>query len=253
MNKKDLIDKIAADAEITKAPAGAGLEAVFLEFLEILLKKYSTLTRNQKMPVQYTNRTGKIYYLREGKTKTGKPRYFFSAQQKGIGEAVEEIPETFEIYEHPENAQVFLRKKRLQLITDIEKHLIEQYIKKKKSSKRYRVDYKDELITIYESDSEPDTLKSVFGDLIGNMSLRSGINKEGALNTLVSISDHYYTAMLRFRLIDKEKRKFMAERFCFRGSIDDWIDLEDPGTLKKLCKKYFSLLGTDKFFDTPYL
>ena len=69
------------------------------------------------MAVEYTNRIGKTYYLREGKTKTGKPRYFFSSNKDGKGEAVKEIPEGFEIYEHPENAQVFLRKKRLQLIT----------------------------------------------------------------------------------------------------------------------------------------
>ncbi|HDH98756.1 MAG TPA: hypothetical protein ENF70_06465, partial [Deltaproteobacteria bacterium] len=62
------------------------------------------------MAVNYTNRTGKTYYLREGKTKSGKPRYFFSAQQQGKGEVVDRIPDGYEIYEHPENAQVFLRK-----------------------------------------------------------------------------------------------------------------------------------------------
>ncbi len=69
------------------------------------------------MTVQYTNRTGKTYYLREGKTKTGKPRYFFSSQQTGKGEVVEHVPEGYEIYEHPENAQVFLRKKRPKIIS----------------------------------------------------------------------------------------------------------------------------------------
>jgi len=34
------------------------------------------------------------------------------------------IPEGYEIYEHPLNAQVFLRKKQSQVITDIENHLI---------------------------------------------------------------------------------------------------------------------------------
>ena len=36
---------------------------------------------------------------------------------------IEHVPEGYEIYEHPENARVFLRLKRPQIITDIEKHL----------------------------------------------------------------------------------------------------------------------------------
>ena len=204
------------------------------------------------MPIQHTSRIGKTYYLREGKTKTGKPRYFFSAQQNGTGEVVENLPEGYEIYDHPENAQVFLRKKRLQLITDIEKHLVEEFLKTLKSSKRYLVDYKDEFITIYESTTDTDNFKSIFGDLLKDAPLRPGINVEDVLDILAKSNDQYYTAMLRFRLVDKEKRKFIAERFCFRGSIDDWIHLEGPDTLKKISKKYTTLLGTDEFFETPY-
>ena len=59
------------------------------------------------MAVQYTNRITKTYYLREGKTKTGKPRYFFSTQQDGKGEAVEHIPKGYEIYEHPEKERLY--------------------------------------------------------------------------------------------------------------------------------------------------
>ena len=49
------------------------------------------------MAVQYTNRVAKTYYLREGKTKTGKPRYFFSTQQDGKGNAFLDIPKGYEI------------------------------------------------------------------------------------------------------------------------------------------------------------
>ena len=94
------------------------------------------------MFIQHTNRAGKIYYLREQKTKTGKTRYFFSARKEGKGTAVEKIPEGYEIYEHPENAQVFLRKRQPQLITGIEKRLVESIAQKLKSSKSYLVDCK---------------------------------------------------------------------------------------------------------------
>jgi hypothetical protein len=204
------------------------------------------------MAVQYTNRIAKTYYLREGKTKTGKPRYFFSTQQDGKGEAVEHIPKGYEIYEHPENAQVFLRKKRPQLITDIEKRLVAKHMKTLQHSRRYRVDCKDEYITIYESNADIGNLKSIFGDLLNHTSLRPGMNIDDAMSTLVSIADHHYTAMLRFRLVDKERRTFMAERFCFRGAIDDWMHIGGPDDLKTLVQRYMKLLGTDEFFDLPY-
>ena len=60
------------------------------------------------MSIQYTNRLGQIYYLCQGITKTGKPKYFFST--KTDGNRVKMIPDDFEIYENP-NAQVFLIKK----------------------------------------------------------------------------------------------------------------------------------------------
>ena len=65
-------------------------------------------------------------------------------------------------------------------------------------------------------------------------------------------ADQNYTTMLRFRLIEKERRTFVAERFCFRGAIDDWIFLGGPDDLKKLVGRYIRLLRTDKFFDSLY-
>jgi len=35
------------------------------------------------MSVTYTNRKGRKYYLYQGVTKSGKPRYYFSREQKG--------------------------------------------------------------------------------------------------------------------------------------------------------------------------
>ena len=204
------------------------------------------------MAVHYTNRTGKTYYLRQGKTKTGKPRYFFSSQQHGKGQPVEDIPKGYEIYEHPENAQVFLRKTRPQLITDIEKQLVKKYANNLVRSRRYRVDCKDEYITIYESNADTENFRNIFDDFLNPASLRPGMTVDNAINTLLRAADQHYTAMLRFRLADKERRTFTAERFCFRGSIDNWIYLGGPDHLKNLTERYIELLGTDNFFNTPY-
>ena len=80
------------------------------------------------MAVEYTNRKGKKYYLNVGKTKTGKPKYYFSMKTRG--KLPEEIPEGYEIYEHPANAQVFLRKEIPLAITEFEKKLVEKELNK---------------------------------------------------------------------------------------------------------------------------
>ncbi len=204
------------------------------------------------MALQYTNRVGKTYYLREGKTKTGKPRYFFSSQQHGKGKAIDKIPEGYEIYEHPENAQVFLRKKRPRLITDIEEQFVIKHLNTLKRSRRYRVDCKDKYITIYESNADTEILKGIFGDLLSNAPTRPGINADDAMAALINIANQHYTAMLRFCLDDKEKRTFTVERFCFRGAIDEWIYLAGPDDFRSIVKEYVKILGTDEFFDSHY-
>jgi len=205
------------------------------------------------MAIQYSNRVGKTYYLREGKAKTGKPRYFFSSQQNGKGKAIDKIPEGYEIYEHPENAQVFLRKKRPRLISDIEEQFVKTYLNTLTRSKRYRVDCKDEYITIYESNADTEILQGMLGDLLRDTPTRPGVNTDDAMTFLVNIADQHYTAMLRFGLDDKEKRTFNVERFCFRGSIDEWIYLAGPDDLRSIVEKYVKILGTDEFFDSPYV
>ena len=50
------------------------------------------------------------YFLHEGRTKTGKPKYFFAKKREG--KLASAIPDGFEIYESP-NAQVTLARSSL--------------------------------------------------------------------------------------------------------------------------------------------
>jgi hypothetical protein len=54
--------------------------------------------------------------------------------------------------------------------------------------------------------------------------------------------------VMRFTLEDKETRQFAVDRWCFRGSIDDWIPLSF-GDLPKLVARYCPHLGKESFFD----
>ena len=92
------------------------------------------------MPVQHINKKGQTFYLHQGITKTGKPKYFFSMKvEETLGD---KIPEGFEIYENP-NAQVFLRKIQPKIITDEEIRLVERGIKQYSKLKYYQIDVKN--------------------------------------------------------------------------------------------------------------
>jgi hypothetical protein len=55
--------------------------------------------------------------------------------------------------------------------------------------------------------------------------------------------------VLRFTLADAERRVFRAERWCYLGSIDDWIDIGGWGPVDQLPSQMIPRLGTDRFFE----
>ena len=54
--------------------------------------------------------------------------------------------------------------------------------------------------------------------------------------------------MLQFILDDEKRRTFTAQRYCFRGSVDDWIDI-GYGPLTTLVKQYVKHLGKESYFE----
>jgi hypothetical protein len=58
----------------------------------------------------------------------------------------------------------------------------------------------------------------------------------------------HYMPMMQFLLEDEHRRTFTAQRYCFIGSIDDWIDI-GHGRLTKLVKRYVKHLGQESYFE----
>jgi hypothetical protein len=185
--------------------------------------------------VSYTNFKGKTYYLHVGKTKTGKPRYTLKMSREG--DLLDKIPDGYEIYENP-NAQVFLRKIPKKIITDNEVHIVESGVKKYSKISHVKVDVKKDAIILYAGHGlfpeMPDDLASRFGKISEEMK-----NK-----------NIHYAPEIRFVLFDKEARVFTPERYCYKGSIDDWIMIgTGDGDLKSLVKKYAQHLGQESFYE----
>src|SRR5712692_6104064 len=118
--------------------------------------------RSAAVPITHTNAKGKTYYLHQGTTKTGKPKYYFSMESNGA--LAESMPEGFEIYENS-NAQVFLRRIPPKIITDEERRVVEAGMRTSADVKDYKIDVKGNVIAIYTADQDIDTLADLFKDL----------------------------------------------------------------------------------------
>jgi hypothetical protein len=190
------------------------------------------------VPITCTNAKGKTYYLHQGTTKTGKPKYYFSMESNGA--LAESIPEGFEIYENP-NAQVFLRRIPPKIITDEERKIVEDGMRKYADVQDYKIDVKGNAIVVYTADQDIETLAGLFKDMYPDPTTNP------QLMTLLRNEIHY-SPMLQFLLEDAQRRLFTAQRYCFRGSVDDWIDI-GYGILTILVKQYVKHLGQESYFE----
>ncbi|MEM9216149.1 MAG: hypothetical protein AAGD25_17615 [Cyanobacteria bacterium P01_F01_bin.150] len=192
------------------------------------------------MGITYLNRREKTYYLHQSKTKTGKPKYFFSSKDEG--ELADFIPDGYEIYESP-NSQVFLRKIPKKIITDEEVAIAEKGMRKFCQVSPFIVDVKKDILSIFT----PSQSASALADVTMNSKLlrdKSRADAEAYWNRMVD-----YHSDMRFILVDKQDRLFQLQRYCYRGSVDDWINIDAPDKLEPLIAKYVKHIGQESMFE----
>ncbi len=195
------------------------------------------------MPISYTNRKGTAFFLCQGMTKTGKVRYYFARESKG--KMIEQIPPGYEITESV-NGVVSLARARTLLILDDEVTLIDKALKRHPNGSNYRMDVKHNQIIIYEGNGpDVDGILALFGKNIPRPA--------GAIKQLKAQLESYthFKAVMRFILTDPGEGLYAAERWCYSGSIDDWISMGKSGKLERLARQLIPTLGTDDFFE-PY-
>lgn len=185
------------------------------------------------MPVKKTNRKGKEYYLHQGVTKTGKPKYYFSPKREG--NLATGIPEGFEVYENP-NGQVFLRRAQPKIIEDEEVATVEQELKKSTRYEYCLLDVKENAIVVYMPDQNVELLAEIM-----NLNPGREFETENYLKRTVS-----YSPGCRFLLRDEEQRIFVAEKYYHGESTDYWRQIGAPGSLRDLVKQVIKHL--EEFF-----
>ena len=198
------------------------------------------------MQLNHVNRRGHRYYIFQGQTKTGRPKYFASKKVTSEkGEPIDSLPEEFEIFENPSNATVTVRRRKPERVLPGERELVERLTLGLSAYSVVRTISDGDQIVIYTPDTDPVAaalaLERIFGP--GTSKLSESTAQHG-----------YYSAEMRFTLLDDHsdvtnQRCWCAERYCHRGSIDDWIPLGGPAPLEPLVRKYVGHLGRESLYE----
>ncbi len=193
------------------------------------------------MAITYQNRRGDTYHLLVGKTKTGKPKYYVS--KKSGENTVDILPDGYEIYESPENAQVHVRKIRSTAILPFERELVVAGVQKATGRSHFFVEADGDYLLIYWPATDPAAVDSMFGRLLGATSVLSHTMAEWTRQQT------RYEPLMRFVLVQAEDRQFVAERMCYRGGGEFWLDISSRGELAQLVAEYTPHLGQESYFD----
>ena len=194
------------------------------------------------MTLEYTNRKGDRYYVFQGWTKTGKPKYYCSRKRSRSN--VEKLPNDFEIYEHPQNGIVSIRRARPSRLTPIECEFVKEQIRSQAGLEHFIVDQSNYSFVVYVCDRSPEDVNEMIEVMCGPWVA----NVESKRQFLFQQAT--YSPAFRLTLTDDSERLFCIERWCDRGSIDDWISLSSRDRpLDELAATYFPHLGHDTYFD----
>lgn len=139
------------------------------------------------------------------------------------------MPPGYEVYEKPENGQVLLRKSKPSRIIAVERETVESAVRRDAGLEHFRVEVEGDSLVIYTPDLGEEEADSMF-DLFGVSPFRRASGKECLLKRT------HLTKMMRFTLVDPEARLFEVERWCFKGSIENWFFLEGPKLLAGLVR-----------------
>ncbi len=191
---------------------------------------------------QHRNRAGDIYYLQSKPDARGRQRCSFA--RKLTGTPVPALPEGYEVRENPLSVQVTLRKHQPSQITLDEASLVSEAIKQACPELLSIVDRERSALIVYTSEIEPESRLALL-----RIILPANEDQTDDLREFL-IGHARYQPMLKFELQPGDNRYFAPYRWCYCGSIDDWIMIGNgPAPLDSLAAKLTPHLDKDSFFE----
>ena len=185
----------------------------------------------------HTNRMGVTYFLHQGTTKTGKPKYFF-AKTAGRG-ALDEMPNGFEVSESI-NGVVSVRRKTVgaAVVPDEDVKAVEVAVGRHPHLRGYVVRTVGNAVVIFEPHPRPTELL--------DLAQRLGVPDRAASFVQERMKKAQYRA-------DREVRTrgalaTIALRMTYRGK-GGWSWPLQAGELRRLAVKFVPSIRTEEFFE----
>lgn len=180
----------------------------------------------------YTNRVEVTYYLHQGTTKTGKPRYYVA---KTVGEgALAEVPRGFEITESI-NGVVSVRRKTDggQEAPAGDVALVEAALSRHPHLRGYVARGVGSAVVIFEPHPRPAEMHA-FGE-------RSGL----AGRAVTGLRQARFEPVMKF---EREGDRYVVFRMTYRGK-GGWSWPLRTGELAVLAHQLVKTIGTDEFYE----
>ena len=192
------------------------------------------------MPKAFINRRDEAYYIKSKLTKTGKVSYYMTKVPDDT--CLGRVPEGCEVFEKPDSGVCFIRKIKPSLFNAADIKIIENELRQNESLAGFRLDVHGNLIKIY-------TAERAFGT--DEPSILDGLFK--MLHAGGAERFRRYEERMRLEVRGTPQvRMFKVMRYCYRGSIDDWIDIGRGQDLALLAAEMLPHLGKESYYELFY-
>lgn len=155
-----------------------------------------------------------------------------------------ELPRGYEVFEKYDTNIMYLRKNKKSKYSLREITILEAELIKNTTVGSFKIDVYGDLIKIYIVDK---------GDLIDDDDSSKLSGFMGLINSKINSLFRYNERMRIYKQTVNGEQEYKFQRYCYRGSVDDWILVDSGDEFKKLVKENIYHLGKDSYFELlPY-
>jgi len=194
------------------------------------------------MAKAFKNSREVAFYIKSKKTKKGNTTYYMT--KKLDDQCLDAEPEGFEVFEKPDTRTIFIRRRKPNKFGLKGVNIIKKELRKNKNIADFTIDINGALAKIYTTELE-DERDNVFSG-----GLQDLLFSKNQMNVFRKIFQRYEERM-RIKLVEKKgKKEYLVYRYCYRGSVDDWIVIDAGDDLSQLAKDNLHLIGTEAYFES---
>ncbi len=191
------------------------------------------------MAKSFKNSKGKVYFIKSKLTKKGNTTYYMTKKEDEA--CLNEIPAGHEVFEKYDSGLMFVRKKQKSLFSLKEINSIKASLDQNASLVDYRISITGKEMAIY-------TVEKETNDRIAESPL-SSFFKMAQSNQYKSAWQNFEERMKVIIHQNKSGKEFEVQRYCYRGSVDDWITIGDESDIAEIGKKYLIHLGKESYYE----